>query len=133
VDVDIVAIRKLIGNAPRGSTLLVAPDVFDRLVVLADGEPPGGSWTIPRLGVEVRRSAELESGKAMIMTGVTLPAAPSFARKFLAKSGPHGTVEPGPEAAQDVRARPPAPPEPAPPPPPRPRTRCRVVDIEEAP
>lgn len=136
MDVDIAAIRQLIDTAPAGSTVLLAPDVYEQLIALA-GEPPGVIWSFPGRGVEVRRSVDLGPGKAMCVTPIHLPKPPSFARGFLAKSGPRpGFVESEPPVVYDVRARTPAPPPPPPPPPappPPPRSRRREVDIEEAP
>jgi hypothetical protein len=134
LSVDLDKVRELIREAPPGTTIVVAPDIHDKLL---EGQVLASVALGNSHGVQVRKSSAAEPGTVMVMVSGHIPAPISRANRFLAKSGPGATMAQVklemPAAAEAAPPRPPKPPKPpqpppSPKPPPRPKTRQRIVD-----
>ena len=121
--VDLDKMRGMIRDAPAGATVVVAPDVYDALVAGRLGEAVDISESLR--STQVRRSASLRPGTAMVMSGEHPQGSKGWAGEFLSRSGP---ALPFAAATLYDVAAPPPPPPPSQQQQPPPRQRTRVVD-----
>jgi hypothetical protein len=121
---DLAALETMIREAPPGSWLAVAPDVFDA----HKADLAVAAACVVGHSIHIERSPRVPPGTFAVMDPPKFPGAASSG--FLTKFGPKkpaGVPPPGP--ARSVAARPTPPPPPRPEgPPPQPRSRVRIID-----
>lgn len=131
-DISLVQLHDVIRAAQPGTIIIVAPDVYDRLI--PDRIPAAEHvWGLcNRYDGQVRCSSAVGAGRVIVMASAEISPGNIWARGFLNKSGPVPVsegMEAGPSPPKPPR--PPTPPKPpaAPPTPTRPpRPRQRIID-----